>query len=252
MVRVTPGLTSRKVLDITYQTPQETLLGTPVTLPTSEPGTPQVSYTVASGDLPTLSITPFSKTWISYVYAAGKFVTAGILSWRMKKNGSSVRTGTLSVAANTYYTLTACFFNIAVGDVLEIALWSNQTDSNYDYKAFFVVVDRVSVWNKRRLYAPCNFTGVEAKPVLTLGNPSVQETKVTIPYHLDIYLYYNFSAPTNFSHIYAGTTYGCFMVGLGDYSKNNDAYGYTHASYRPYYVRQSTPTQIVIRGAIID
>jgi len=252
MVRATPVLTVRKVLNITYQSVQETLLGTPETLPTSEPATPQVGYTIASGDLPSFSITPYSKQWLAYIYVAGKFVTAGTLSWRMKKNGSSVRPGTASVAANTYYTISAFFSNPSVVDVLEIALWSNQTDSNWDYKAYKILFNRPILMNKPRLLLPCNFTGMDNRPVLTLGNPSVQATGVCIPYHDNKYLYYNFTSPTNFTSLYAGSTYGFMILQYGDYSKANDATANTHASYRPYYVRNAVPTQIVMRGVQVD
>ena len=136
MVRVTPLFTSRKVLNITYKSAQETLLATPQTLPTAEPATPQIGYTVAEADLPTLSMSVYSKKWVAYVIGAGKFVTIGTLYWRMKKNGASVATGSYSVDSNYYYTVSAYFFDVAVGDLLELALWSTRTDSNWDYKAY--------------------------------------------------------------------------------------------------------------------
>ena len=123
MGTVTPLLTSRKILNITYQTPQETLLGTPETLPTTEPATPQISYTVTSGDLPTFNMPLFKKIWVALLYGAGKAVTAATIYWRMKKNGASVATGSGSVAANTFYTWSCGFYDVAVGDVLELALW---------------------------------------------------------------------------------------------------------------------------------
>jgi len=250
MTKLTPLLTSLKTLNITYQTPQETLLGTPETLPTSEPGTPQISYTVAAGDLPSLSITPYSEKWVAFVIGAGKVVTAATINYRMKKNGASVKTGTLSVAANYFYTIQAQFYDVAVGDVLELALWSNQTDSNWDYKAFWVQVTRIVPINKPRLLYPCNFGTVIANPTLALGNPYAMGAGTLTGYHLDVFTY-SIGSAVNFESLYP-KTYGLFRISRGDSTCSNDVITNTSATYRPYYMKNNVPSQIIFRGLRID
>lgn len=248
MTRLNPNFTSRKRLDITYPAPQETLLGTPEILPTTEPAAPQIGYTVQGSDLPTFSLSPYKKVWLAYVFGAGKAVTAATVSWRMKKNGVSVNSGNFSVAANTFYTVMAKFLDVNVGDVLELSLWSNQADSNWDYKAFCVVVTRLILMEKLRLLSPCSFAALADKPVLTLGNPSVATYTGFYIYHADTYLGGLVTGATTRAWLYAGDTYGVFRHWHGDYDAPNSVEARTSASYRPYYRRVWCPTQIVMRG----
>jgi hypothetical protein len=239
-------LTSLKTLNITYQTPLETLLDTPETLPTTEPATPQIKYTLASGDFPTLSIDVYSKIWVDTVFAAGKFVTAGTLYWRLKKNGVSLSTGSGSVGSGTFYTLNSGFYDVKVGDVLEIALWSSVSDSNWDYKAHQVLVTRVLPFRNIPQLSPCNFTGVTTQS-LTLGNPSVQGYYAYIPYHDDVSLGWTYTTK-NFRGLYCGPTYGTFRIRKGDESYPNAAVLTASSTYRPYYHSNYIVTQMVFRG----
>ena len=253
MTRVSPLLTSLKTLNITYQTPQETLLGTPETLPTSEPGTPQISYTVAEGDLPAFNMGVYSKKLIATIVGAGKFVTAGTVYFRMKKNGVSVTTSSSAVSANYYYTWNCNFYDVAVGDVLELALWSNQTDSNWDYKAYHTRVSRLILLNKLRLLMPCNFAALGTYPVLTLGNPwPSSSAAVLYPYNLDLVLP-SISAAILYESLYPKNTYGLFRVNYGDYYySNGSTSARTSPMYRPYYDCGKLPTQLIMRGVKID
>jgi hypothetical protein len=235
------------MLNITYQTPQETLLGTPETLPTSEPGTAQISYTVADGDLPSFNSPPYQKKFIAVLIGAGKAVTSAIIYFRMKKNGASVATGSNSVSANYYYTWQCYFYDVAVGDVLELALWSNQTDSNWDYKAFQIQVSRLIPFDKLRLLLPCNFAALVAHPVLTLGTPNAYTTSNLFLYHDDKVLP-SIAAATLYTTLYCGSIYGMFRVAYGDYSYANSGEGFTHLTYRPRYRRNYVPIQIIMRG----
>jgi len=245
MGRLTPLVTSLKTLNITYQTPQETLLGTPETLPTSEPGTPQIGYTVASDGLPSFDLPPYQKKFVAVLIGAGKFVTAGTVYYRMKKNGASVATGSNSVSANYYYTWNCYFYDVAVGDVLELALWSNQTDSNWDYKAFQIQVSRLIPFNKPRLLMPCNFAALGTQPALTLGNPTVTYSSLN-PYHCDLPLP-SITAANLYGVLYPNL-YGMFRIGFGDSSYPNTATVLTSSTYRPRYYRNWVPTQIIVRG----
>jgi hypothetical protein len=250
MTRLNPIFTSLKTLNITYQNPQETLLGTPETLPTAEPATPQISYTVAQSDLPTFNLSPYQKKWVAIVIGAGKAVTAATIYWRMKKNGASVNNGSSSVSANNFYTRQCYFYDVAVGDVLELALWSNKTDSNWDYKAYQIQVSRLILLNKPRLLSPCNFAALTTQPALTLGNPSYS-SQTLYPYHCDITLP-SISAATSYDWLYAKGTYGMFQLNYGDYTYPNSSMIRTSTTYRPYYYGNYVPTQIIMRGVKTD
>ena len=245
MGRITPQFTSNKTLNITYQTPQETLLATPDTLPTSEPATPQVSYTVDSAWLPALNIQPSSKVYVAQLHAAGKCPTAATVSWRMKKNGASVATGTISVAtANYYYNIMPNFYDVAVGDVLEVALWSNQTNSQYDYKACAISISRVIIINAD-VMLPCNFANYDYYPTLSLGTPTVY-TQVVFRIYNDT-LEIQLGSAANVGAVKLNKSYGLFRVYHADIYNPNTA---TTLSYqtRPRYCKNYVPTQILLRG----
>ena len=250
MTRLTPLLTSRKVLDITYQTPQETLLSTPETLPTSEPTTPQIGYTVAEAHLPTFSFKPYRPVWVAMVFGAGKFTTSGTLYWRMKRNGTSVATSSTSVSANTFYTCQAYFYNVSIGDVLELALWSSVSGSNWDYKAYQIQVTRLIPFNKPRLLSPCDFSTVGSQPYLSLGNPHVFGTGLLYPYHDDRALPSTVGA--TYTSLYPKDTFGLYRIYRGDSINLNYADVLTHLTYRPCYYNHLVPTRIIMRGVRID
>lgn len=239
-------LTARKVLNITYRAAQETLLDTPETLPTTEPATPQISYTVAEADLPSFNPPTYQKKLIAIIIGAGKVVTAATIYYRMKKNGASVASASSSVSANYYYTRQCHFYDVKVGDVLELALWSNQTDSNWDYKAYQIQTSRLILLNKPRLLMPCNFAALGTHPVLTLGNPSYTSSAL-YPYHVDKVLP-TISAATSYESLYPKDTYGVFRLSYGDYTSSNTSIVRTSTTYRPYYYRNWVPTQIIMRG----
>ena len=249
MGTVTPLLTSRKILNITYQTPQETLLGTPETLPTTEPATPQISYTVASGDLPTFNIPLFKKIWVAYLIGAGKAVTAATIYYRMKKNGASVKTGSSTVAADTFYTWNCHFFDVAVGDVLEIALWSSVADSNWDYKAYHVVVSRIIPDVKVRLLKNFVTGSLLPLPTLTLGNPAQATINNSLLFHND-QMTLSLAADGGYtvSYLYTADTYGF----LKTFFEGDSATIHVSATYRPYYKTQKTLQTPSWRGVRID
>ncbi len=250
MAKLTPLASALKTLTITLQSPQETLQGTPTTLPTSEPsaGNEQVSYTVQASDLPTFNVSPASKVWVAYVFVAGKFTTAGSLSFRMKKNGASVTSGSGSVSANLYYTRMCCFYNVQVGDVLKVALWSNRSDSNWDYNAFSVYPTRINMSDKQR--ALLNTTYADMQGIaLTAGNPHVNNTAASYTMHDDLFSI-NTTEGQTITLLYNGETnnYGLFRVAHGDFvNADNSPTHFTDAAYRPAYWQEDIPTTITFR-----
>jgi hypothetical protein len=249
-MRLNPSYTSLKTLTITYRTPQETLLSTPQSLPTTEPSTPQISYTVASTDLPTLSL-KVTKTWTALLYGAGRNTgsTSQTLYWRMKKNGTNVATNSSTITQNYYYTVNAYFYDISVGDVLELSLWASSSNLNWDYKAFQVQVTRINLFNNLLLLKPCNFKAISAQPVLTSGNPVAASTTNIRVHHLDANLD-NISAAKSYTALMPGPLYKTYRLNTGDFTSNIASVN-SHSSNRPYYNQQYVPTTIEARGFLI-
>jgi len=242
MGRVTPLLTERKILTFTYPDVQETSI-TPETLPTSEPTDPQISYTVGQSDLVQLSFNVFQRIEVAILNASGQFITAGTLSYQMVKNGSSVKTGSFAVSANYYYRLGCYFYDVAVGDVLGIKLWSSVADSNWDIKTFWMDVTRVTPLNKpRSLY---NVQVAAAVQRYSGANGALS-------YYLHDNFYYTTINAFTIPLWYPAATYGMFRVSRGD-SFNPDSIESAKGATRP--ARKGgnyVPSQIIMRGLRID
>jgi hypothetical protein len=238
--------TDWQTLNITYKPAQETLLATPQTLPTSEPATPQISYTIQESDLPTLSLTPKSKKWCAIVYVGGKFVTAGTIYGKLLKNGASVEESNGSIPANVFWTKGFRCYDIQIGDVLDVKLWSSVTDSNWDYKALHVTVSRIILASFPKQLRQVQIT-VDRHPKLTLGNPYAYTMTYVRLYFEDAVVMYAPDIPSThtFQCLYMGDDYGIYRIGIGDFGtglwRNN-------STYRPYYDYNVTPTKLVLRG----
>jgi hypothetical protein len=242
MTRVTPLLTERKILTFTYPNVQETTI-TPETLPTTEPTDPQIAYTVADADLVQLSLNVFQRIDVAFLNASGTVVTATTISYRMTKNGGSVKTGTFTVAANYYYRLGCYFYDVAVGDVLGIKLWSNQTGSNWDMKTFWMDVTRITPLNKpRRL---CNVEVAAAVARFSGAGGS-------LVYYLEDYFYRTVTTAFTIPLWYPAATYGMFKVSRGDSVSPNGIESATGATRPNRQGGNYVPSQIIFRGLRID
>lgn len=137
---------SRKTINITHPGIRQENYhsGTPATLPTSEPGTPQLSFTLTSGDFPSSNDCVLSQFAMPNLVAiaAGKNtsgVTATVL-YRISVNSVSVETGSLSsVANNRYWSLGMLARDVKAGDVITIALWSSASNVIQNYESLLIV-----------------------------------------------------------------------------------------------------------------
>jgi hypothetical protein len=233
--------------DITVQmkTPVENLQATPTSLPTAEPSTSQWIKTLASGDFPTITPTPYNVAQVAYVCLAGKNTDTAsqTVYWRMIKNGASVATGSTSVSAGYYYTVNAFFLGVVAGEVIEVRLWASATTVNWDYDGFQIQPSRIVT--TEALNSPCytNFKNVIACPTLVKGSPSVSTTYGMYVQHLDAFLT-SVSSPTAFEMLYPKATYCLYRLYYGDNTVMNSASVITSASYRPYYYRNYVPLGI--------
>lgn len=233
---------------ITLQPHYENLQGTPTVLPTTEPGTSQIIYTVASGDLPIVPA-PLLCKYAGTMYASGKNTDGAnpyTLSYRIIKNGTSLYTSTLSVPANAYWNLSACRWpNLVVGDIMEIRLWANNAALTWDYQARHIQPTRIRPAENTRLITnlALSFTSL---PVLS-AIPSVGSNYGFLYNAADTANLSTISltATQTFKAAAPGPTYG---IGQLNSDNANSQYTNTNASRSSVtYARNYVPTTISFR-----
>lgn len=159
-----------KQTNITLPTPRETT-GVGLTLPTTEPGTPQISYTVQASDLATFSGNPLGVQHIPVIYAAGRIGAATTtINYRISVNGASqFQSNNANIAANNYYTHS--FFRyvpLSVLDVVTVSLWSSQADTTLVYHAFTTCWTRPQLTKSGTIVKDVAYAASTAFPTLTL------------------------------------------------------------------------------------
>lgn len=241
-----------KTFNITLANPRETLNGTPTALPTTEPATSQISFTIQSSDLPTISPAPISLKYAALLYASGKNTDAAsqTVNWRVLKNSVSVATGSQTgVASNQFWTHSYFqFFDVAVGDVLEIRLWSTSANVNYDYYAIALQPTRINL-GKSYINKDVSYTNLVNHPALALGTPNVQSTAFTGVNACSIA-----NQPTNVS---GSATFGAlswtspyFAGRINNADQVTSVTTLTHATNHPQYQRNSIPSAISFREVL--
>ncbi|MGD9663565.1 MAG: hypothetical protein AB7U63_20170 [Porticoccaceae bacterium] len=222
---------------ITYPTPDETLLATPEPLPTSEPATPQIEFTIGPQHVPVVSPEGLNYVLTAILYAAGKNTDAAsqTVYYRILKNGVSVATGSYSVSADRFYTWEHYnFYDVKIGDVLACKLWATNVNVNWDYKALVIWPTRIGPENIMIQDISYN---VVLQPTLTLGpaRPAGADT-TRYHYHLDT-LAVSFSQSGWLSignHvILPKSTYRFIRLESGDYYRFSMCS--INTTYKPYY-----------------
>jgi hypothetical protein len=160
------GVGSYKKLTITHQTPREELLGTPLVLPTTKPGSPQVTLTLTNSDLPIFNeFQPFSYTAIPMLFVSGQNSAgaAVTVNFDVYKNGVSIGTATRASIANTNYWAGnfLCGKGIA-DDVYTVYIWANLAGVTYEYNSLFVYASSVQVAKDKTLLKDFNLKSSRA------------------------------------------------------------------------------------------
>lgn len=137
-------------IDITLTYPaMKTSTGLTTVLPTTEPATAQISYTIEEGDLPSTSIPIPYRLAIFLPYAIYNGTgSARLISWRHEINGSSVNTSYINVGNNYYLSNTLSIgagyaTPLVVGDVITVKLWGAASGIELRSHSFFVVPTRI-------------------------------------------------------------------------------------------------------------
>lgn len=245
-----------------FSTPQfrETFLGDAgaITLPTVEGATNQVSFTVQLSDLPTISPTPFSMKYTASIICAGKVgASATTLNYRVFKNGTSiVQSSNASLTATQYWTQSHHrWFDVLVGDVLDVRLWSNQLDTTLDYYALVIYPTQFSFTKQNVIVKDLTYnTTVSATPSITQGrsagvgnNGGLYIHPTTSPALVVAVTTGNVVFPTYVQNAGTSTYFG--KVSWGDFN-NNVSNIYTSATVHPDYQRNVLPSTISFREVL--
>jgi len=144
----------KKTCTITYNY-QSTLLtgGGIFTLPTTEPVTPQMSYTIAQNMFPTLKgDLPRGIDYVGFLLAGcinNNTSSARTLNWRVLKNGTSIATGSQSVVASNKATLNFDSMSGAnkpvVDDVWTVSLWCTESDTDMQFNRYGLGIHPVRI-----------------------------------------------------------------------------------------------------------
>lgn len=158
-----------KTFNFQCATPREVSLGT-ITLPNVEGATQQVSFTVQQSDLPTITPNAVSMKYSAVLIASGKCVTAATVNYRTFKNGTAITggNGNSSGTANQFWSQNHWrWYDVAVGDVLEVRMWSSQTDTNLDYACLMIYPANVVLSKANTILKDLTYTNAT-----TTSNPT--------------------------------------------------------------------------------
>lgn len=232
-----------KTFTITYPAPVETLDATPPDLPTTLPGSPQFSLTLAAGDLPTIAPAPMNTPkYHALLYLGGLNTSAfgRTISFEVYKNAVLVDAPTGTPPAGYYWTLNAFIPDVADGDTLEVFAYASDVDVEWDYQAYAIVVDEVQLAPPDRILARLTYT-MAAHPVLASGTPVVQDEGAFRLQHLGI-MEAEIAGTTTIesqvqrSSVYAGWCFYGHLMSTADVLVS--------ATDRPLYRRNIAPSDI--------
>lgn len=165
--------------------PMQETPGLNIVLPTTEPATPQISYTVQESDLVTFEGNmPLSYDIIPILYVNGKIGAAtATLNYRLLLNGATIIQSTnTNQTANNFFTYTAGrYMVVKVGDVISMSLWANQPDVVVNYHSFTTIVTRLQLAPMNTILKEVKF-GVGAAMPNTTQHPTPLFTASTQSY----------------------------------------------------------------------
>ena len=201
-------------------------------LPTSEPASSQVSYTVAAEHLPTISPTPWQTSYTAQVLMAGKNTTASAVTiyWRILKNGISQAWGYSPCAAKYCWTVDPGHFGlVSVGDTLEVRAWASASSAAYwDYKALILVPTRMVPARPNRILLDVSLT--TSSYILSKGLRALTSSgTIQMNDSLNVSLGMTTVTPRVW---FPGSTYGIYRTAQ---DQNPASTLRTNSTVRPYY-----------------
>jgi len=248
-----PLVGSLRVLSITIQSPWEEYKSTPENLPTSEPSSPQISYTVSSSDLPSFNIEPTDVKYVAIIDTSGKNESGSYTTVYEKtlKNGEEVYTRSRNVIANYYWSFNAYFYDVSVGDTLEVKMWAAKSGFKWDYQLRQIQPTRIELFPQYKCLWEYRTEDIVQEPTASEGPATYYGKANYFVYHECEEVFGNrgpsYSTSINFSPWHPSPTYKLFALGQGDISYRNDIWAGAYSSYHPYIFRNYIPTKLYIR-----
>lgn len=239
--------------EYSLQHTKTSLVSSSVSLPPTEPETPQVSYTVSGALWPSLASLPKGTTAIrtALLCAGGKNTSAETrtVNYRILKNGDSVKTGSSSIAAGYYYTYSFWeFYDITEGDVLDCKMWRGEWSGlDYRFKGLAVFLTSVQPFGKACLTRDITYANVALLPLF--------DTQYALRYY-DLSSNY---APMLFADLLSSSssnlnkdvlcwTVGSHKLGYGDKTIATFLKTSPNVDEFPYYVCDYVPQKLSFRA----
>lgn len=234
---------------ITPGTGRDTLLGTALTLPTTEPATAQVSFTVQSSDLPTISPS-VPMLYNAALYVSGKIgAAASVINYRVLKNGVSVAQAAGASAAATQFWAHSHWrtFDVQIGDVLEVKYWAVQADVTLDFYGLVVFPSQPDVTKRGTLLKDLTLTNILSTPNLSTVTVTNSQSFTLYPFAATNINYSNGITNLTFLATSLNTTYGLFRTSLEVFGASTTQN--VNATTRPTQ-KQLYPSQISFREVL--
>lgn len=237
-----------KTITISPYVSESTLSGTIVA--TAKGTTPDVTYTLSSSTDSNISPIPKSYIRVPIISASGQNTSGGAVtvSYQINKNGSSVKTGSVSVANNTYYTVHYNGTGVA-GDVFDVYLWVSNASVSLIYSSLGVLPSQIDMGCK--IVSQLTFTTANFPSSLTLT------TKTGSNQNSNIIIYPSDSTSASFSGLsfspfqmlYINQTKKIYALNNGDAVPNTGTIQ-TSATNYPFIFTQYYPTKITYREVL--
>jgi hypothetical protein len=228
MTLTEPSISAKKTLTCTLATASWVTDGS--TIPATE--STRWGRTLTAEDFPTWSFQPESVKYIGHIFVSvyNNSGSSQTISWKMYKNNSSINNGTTTSDTNTYKGLTFAFYDVTVGDVLEVAVWTaTNTNITVQGSLYHVVPTRLLPTSKPCIEVGYTFGAYSYPSPLTSSN-----TISTTYEYIGNNISNTISSAT--TRTYSGLSfisqnnYNLFRYGMGDRLTSN-AYIYdAHAS----------------------
>lgn len=223
-----------KTLNITPYVSEQNVTSTALPVganASSVPASPVFSFTVNSTTMaPTFS----GVKVLNYVGAYGFCVSgqntsgaAQTVYFQINKNGSSYKTGSLSITNNNYWTVTLCDATIVNGNVIDVYIWTPAASGvNYFYQCTYCQPSQVDTGAKNICQVTYTCTSFQSSTYFPLtgkvGSKGVGQNYVftnTTNFNSQQLNYTaQNSGQTTLNLLSVNNTYKLFRVGAGDQS----------------------------------
>jgi hypothetical protein len=221
-----PSVGPKKTLTCTLATATWTSDGS--TIPAME--STRWGRTLQASDFPVWSFPPASVKYIEKCLVSIRNDSGSTQTtyWKMYKNNSLVTSGSVNFGPGTYRAFMADFYNVAVGDILEFAVWT-ATNTNITVVGSLKHVVPTQLLPTSKPCIEVSYTYGK----YTYPSPSTDDT-VSSSEYIGSNISNNIFSST--SRTFTGLSfisqngYGLFRYGDGDVNTKNTAVGIVHAS----------------------